>query len=258
MAAVGTERERRPKPGPTSGTWSGFSVCWTTCGRKPLAPGAPIGRCWRPQRGRPHRIRPSAPRHDGPRVQTDYRNQGAIADIYTLASPLYWRLYGNKCLGNSGLEYGWQSWLQRVYGRSKLQRVLDLGSGNGDLLLDLRRKELAADNEEIEISSAGVGVAADKARRRGYNDVRFRRDDLNAVRLDRDSYDLVVAQMCVHHVENLEGLFSQVSQALRPGGVFVVMEYVGPTLWQFTNMQLILANSLLRMSPPPSDQSDRR
>jgi SAM-dependent methyltransferase len=69
------------------------------------------------------------------------------------------------------------------------------------------------------------------------------------MQLEPNTYDLVVAQMCVHHIEALERLFEQVTQALVPNGVFAINDYVGPTRWQFTPMQLLLANVLIWLLP---------
>lgn len=181
--------------------------------------------------------------------QTDHADQAHICKIYTLASVLYWQLYGNKCFSNTGSEYGWLAWLKRIYGSPRPKRVLELGSGNGDLLLDLRRMDFANEFVGIDISEAAIHIAREKARQAGYTNLTFIQEDLNHVQLEPNTYDIVISQMCIHHVENLEGLFGQVARALTPGGVFAINEYVGPARWQFTLTQLILANLLLQILP---------
>ncbi len=179
----------------------------------------------------------------------DHADQAHICNIYTLASVLYWQLYGNRCFGNTGGEYGWLSWLKRVYGATRCATVLELGSGNGDLLLDLRRMDFAAEFTGLDISEVGIQVASRKVAEAGYANVRFLRSDLNQIALEARAYDMIVAQMSLHHVENLERVFEQVAQALTPGGSFAANDYVGPTRWQFTAMQLILANLILQVLP---------
>jgi ubiquinone/menaquinone biosynthesis C-methylase UbiE len=181
--------------------------------------------------------------------QTDHKDQASIANHYTLASPLYWSLEGNPRFGNTGWEYGWQGWLKRVYGSPRRKRLLELGSGTGDLMMDLRQLELADAYTGVDISDAALEAAREKARARGYDDVRFVSGDLNRLQLEPGSFDLIVAQMCVHHVENLENLFETVRGALGADGVLAINEYVGPTLWQFTDAQLFLVNALLARLP---------
>lgn len=181
--------------------------------------------------------------------EKDHADQEHICNIYTLASVPYWQLYGNQCFGNTGDEYGWLSWLKRIYGVSQRRSVLELGSGNGDLLLDLRRMGFADQLTGLDISEEGVRVASRKAAEAGYANIRFLQCDLNSIVLEAGAYDMVVAQMTLHHIHNLERVFEQVAQALAPGGSFAANDYVGPTRWQFTPMQLILANAILLTLP---------
>ncbi len=180
---------------------------------------------------------------------SDHAKPEQIRAIYTLASELYWHLYGNRCFGNTGSEYGWLSWLYRVYGHPRPRRVLELGSGNGDLLLDLQRMNFADQYVGIDVSAVGVEVSQQKATEAGISNVRFEVGDLNQLQLAPLCYDMILAQMCIHHIENLEHLFAQVARALTPDGLFAICDFVGPSRWQFTRMQILLANALLYCVP---------
>lgn len=180
---------------------------------------------------------------------TDHADQAAVSRIYTLASPLYWRLYGNRRFGNTGAEYGCLSWMKRVYGSPRPHEALDLGCGTGDLLVDLRQKDFADRYTGIDFSETGLQAARERVANLGFENVAFARGNLNDLHLERARYDVVTAQMTIHHVENLEGLFEEVARALTHRGVFVINEYVGPTRWQFKWTQVLLANALLALLP---------
>ncbi len=182
--------------------------------------------------------------------ETDHAFQEDINKIYTFASPLFWELHGDKCLNNnSEKESRWLSWLVRTYKKTRPEVVLELGSGNGDLILELSSIGFAGRYEGIDLSESGVRVAREKAIHQKCDNVEYRIGDLNAPRLSENIYDMVVAQMCIHHIENLEGLFGEVEKALKPDGIFVIFEYVGPSRWQFTFLQLLLANLFLAWIP---------
>jgi trans-aconitate methyltransferase len=51
--------------------------------------------------------------------------------------------------------------------------------------------------------------------------LRFREADLNSWTASWDC-DAAIANQSLHHIVNLEGLFSQVEVFLRPGGVFII------------------------------------
>jgi hypothetical protein len=55
--------------------------------------------------------------------------------------------------------------------------------------------------------------------------------------------------MALHHVKNLEGILDAVWGALKPGGIFVVNEFVGPSQFQFSDLQLAIADAVLAVLP---------
>jgi SAM-dependent methyltransferase len=73
--------------------------------------------------------------------------------------------------------------------------------------------------------------------------------DVETLRLPPDAYDLVIAWMALHHVEHVLRLVQEVKRALRPGGVFVVNEYVGPARFQMPGAQASLINEWLMRLP---------
>ena len=49
--------------------------------------------------------------------------------------------------------------------------------------------------------------------------------------------------------ENLEHLFSQVQRAIKPGGYFFLDEFVGPSRFQWTDVQIQIMNEQLQQLP---------
>ena len=65
-----------------------------------------------------------------------------------------------------------------------------------------------------------------------------------------DRFDLILSTGALHHVTNLEGLLSKLSSMLGTNGYFVVLEYVGPNRFQWTDTQLSVINGILRQLDP--------
>ncbi|WP_019813575.1 SAM-dependent methyltransferase [Saccharomonospora saliphila] len=110
--------------------------------------------------------------------------------------------------------------------------VLSLGSGNGDLELGWLRA-LAAHGVHnvrvrlLEINSAMQRRAADAAREHGLSGrVEHIEADFNTWCADAE-HDVVVAYQVLHHVLDLEHLYGQVRDSLRPDGTFVVHDMIG-------------------------------
>ena len=57
------------------------------------------------------------------------------------------------------------------------------------------------------------------------------------------------AAQVLHHVDDLEHLFDQVAASLRPDGLFVVNEYVGPARFQWLDKTQDLMNRILELLP---------
>ncbi|MCD6294267.1 MAG: class I SAM-dependent methyltransferase [Deltaproteobacteria bacterium] len=76
--------------------------------------------------------------------------------------------------------------------------------------------------------------------------------DLNKDHLpQKDGYDFIHAWGTIHHIERLEGLFSEINDALLPDGIFSMREYVGPSCLQFTDQTVSLVNRILSTIPDP-------
>jgi SAM-dependent methyltransferase len=87
------------------------------------------------------------------------------------------------------------------------------------------------------------------ARSKGLDRIQYLQQDLNRVVLAPEKYDLIWAVGTIHHIERLEEFFKQVKSALKPDGVLVMREYVGPNRLQFTDDQLARANAVLSTLP---------
>jgi SAM-dependent methyltransferase len=78
-------------------------------------------------------------------------------------------------------------------------------------------------------------------------------EDVNQLRLEPGSLDLVVGWHGLHHLQELDRVFAQAADALRPGGLLVMYEWVGPRALQipFAN-RLVASALLLSLFPRPS------
>ncbi len=74
--------------------------------------------------------------------------------------------------------------------------------------------------------------------------------DVNRIALPSETYDLVVITHAMHHFKAIEHVARQIYQALKPGGLFVLWDYVGPRYQQFSRRQCAQANAVLQALPP--------
>ncbi len=104
--------------------------------------------------------------------------------------------------------------------------VLELGCGEGALSLAIAKERCRVTG--LDLSEKRVECATSQAVQAGLSDrAVFSVADLNHVTLPRQAYSCVVAHDSLHHILQLDHLFSEVRKTLKPGGTFLVMDYCG-------------------------------
>src|SRR5712691_4436084 len=111
-------------------------------------------------------------------------------------------------------------------GKMPVERAVTLGSGLGELERGLCQYGFARSHQGLDLSDEAVRIAAEKARAAGFDHLSYRTADLNTIKLEQQAYEVIFGISSVHHIDNLEHLFRQVQQALKPGGYFFLDEFI--------------------------------
>jgi SAM-dependent methyltransferase len=148
----------------------------------------------------------------------------------------------------------WVDWVRdRYFPEGYGGDVLSLGCGTGHLdrifgQRGLKMRSLTG----FDISPAAVARAqalADAASLAPT--IRYHVADLNHFELPPRAFDFVYFFQSLHHIEALEHVLDGVRATLRPGGLLLVNEFVGPSRFQWTDEQLRVANVELATLPSP-------
>jgi len=107
-----------------------------------------------------------------------------------------------------------------------VQRILDLGSGDGRLLalLMIGRQ----DTEGISLDFSPTMITAARERFRNEPKVRVVEHNLDNPLPDLGQFDVIVSSFAIHHCadDRKRTLYSEIYSALSPGGVFCNLEHV--------------------------------
>jgi len=143
-----------------------------------------------------------------------------------------------------------QYFVDRHLPKRPVQRLLSLGCGGGNLERALLWLDAAEAIDGYDESPASIGLARQLAEQGGMGEqLHYAVADLNQVELEPASYDAIVIKMALHHFEALEHVYPQIRHALRPGGLLMFNEFIGPTRFQWTDLQLKHMNYLLETLP---------
>lgn len=126
-------------------------------------------------------------------------------------------------LMTAGQDRFWRSECIRLAGIRAGMRVLDLGSGTGDLarmvLQDIAGVEVTAADFTLEMMLAG--------RRKG--DLPFVAADAAQTPFTAGSFDVILSGWLVRNVADLEGVLAEQYRLLKPGGRIVILDTTRPT-----------------------------
>ena len=73
--------------------------------------------------------------------------------------------------------------------------------------------------------------------------------DVNEIHLEEGAFDVIYIQHAYHHFERIEHVAEEISKALKPSGVFVITDWMGPNFLQRTPAQLAVMNNLWHHMP---------
>ncbi|MDI6778011.1 MAG: class I SAM-dependent methyltransferase [Patescibacteria group bacterium] len=126
---------------------------------------------------------------------------------------------------------------------------LSLGCGTGAGERRLQAEKVFNDLEAVDISEEAISQARESAKKEKLN-IQYRVDDINNIKLEKNKYDVIIANSSLHHIENLEYIFSEINNSLKDGGLLFVNEYVGPSQFQYTEKQVAILNEILDILTP--------
>lgn len=121
-------------------------------------------------------------------------------------------------------KYGFSNWLMDQYEFPENASVLEVGCGTGGMWAG--REELVSGFSKLVLTDFSDGMLAEARKNlSGLTGTRFLRADIRDLPFEADSFDFVIANMMLYHVDDKPKALSEVRRVLRPGGAFVCATY---------------------------------
>lgn len=167
------------------------------------------------------------------------------------AGPVLHRHINRKISGDpevGWIEYSIKKYLNNLAPSSGV--YLSLGCGTGDIERSIARIKKFKWYDAFDISEKSIQKAQSLAESEGLrNSIDYKVADINNIILKADFYDAVWIHGAFHHFHALEHISEQIRKSLKPGGMLFLLEYIGPTRFQFSNRQKETINLCLRLLP---------
>ncbi len=169
-------------------------------------------------------------------------------DHYWGAQPLVRRAINRRVTGDPNR---WpMEWFAGAYAQRPFARGLSVGCGSGLLERDVLSKGICEAMEGIDFSEDSLEQARFGAEEAHLSDrLEYRAEDINALKLPRGRYDIVFFHGSLHHVRQIERVLTEVRQALKPGGLVYLDEYMGPSRSEWTDEDWGFARSAFDSLP---------
>lgn len=107
--------------------------------------------------------------------------------------------------------------------------VLDVGTGTGQIPIELCRQSGAAAVVGIDLAEHMLAVGRENVRRAGLGDrVRLERQDAKALPSAAASFGAVISNSIVHHIPEPGIVIAEMVRMLRPGGTLLVRDLLRP------------------------------
>jgi len=148
-------------------------------------------------------------------------------------------------------EIGWPQYVaeNHLKGMIPVERCLSLCCGKGQLERDLVNANFCHSFDGIDISDGCLEHARKRARQENFENIRYQCQDINQIKLPERTYDLTIAISALHHIKELEHVYKEISRALKKDGKLVVLDYVGPTRFQFGQRQREIIDAVFQLIP---------
>jgi SAM-dependent methyltransferase len=182
-----------------------------------------------------------------------WRQKNKIVNDFYSFEPA--RKYMLTCLSGNESEQIDNDWMERwrietyLSDRMPVERCLSICCGFGFKERILSKFNVFSHCTAIDLSEKAIREARRLAEADNIYNIEYLTADIENITLENKKYDLVYASGALHHIKNLEHVISILYDSLRPGGILLSDEYVGPSYNQLTRRHREIINSVIHMIP---------
>lgn len=132
-----------------------------------------------------------------------------------------------------GMDKSWRKKVIKTIVNHQPEKVLDIATGTGDLVISLAEKGL--DNiVGLDLSNGMLEVARKKVKAKNFEkQIKLVQGDSENLPYEDNYFDAISVAFGVRNFENLEKGLGEIYRVLKPGGIFIVLETAVPQKFPF-------------------------
>ena len=135
----------------------------------------------------------------------------------------------NYDLMNDVMSFGthrlWKKIFIDLVNPSKDDIIIDVGSGSGDLVLEIQKKNFGTKIDVVDLN-AEMLKEGEKRIRKG--NIKFYLQNAEQLYFENNTYDKYLISFCLRNVTNIDQALKEAFRILKPGGKYYCMEFSKP------------------------------
>ena len=143
----------------------------------------------------------------------------------------------NYDLMNDVMSFGahrlWKKSFIDIVNPSSGDKIIDVGSGSGDLVLEILKRNL---NLKIDMVDLNKAMLLEGKKRIKNNNVKFFQQNAESLNFLDNIYDKYLISFCLRNVTDIDQSFKEAFRILKPGGQYYCLEFSKPNSFVLANM----------------------
>ena len=143
----------------------------------------------------------------------------------------------NYDLMNDVMSFGahrlWKKSFIDIVNPSAGDKIIDVGSGSGDLVLEILKRDL---NLKIDMIDLNKKMLLEGKKRIKNNNVKFFQQNAEKLNFLNNIYDKYLISFCLRNVTDIDQSFKEAFRILKPGGQYYCLEFSRPNSFVLANI----------------------
>ena len=143
----------------------------------------------------------------------------------------------NYDLMNDVMSFGahrlWKKTFIDIVNPSSGDKIIDVGSGSGDLVLEMLKRDL---NLKIDMVDLNKAMLLEGKKRIKNKNVKFYQQNAENLKFQDNIYDKYLISFCLRNVTDIDQSFKEAFRILKPGGQYYCLEFSKPNSFVLANM----------------------
>ena len=154
-------------------------------------------------------------------------------DKTSLVQEVFTNVSENYDLMNDLMSFGfhrlWKKKLVEMMNIQKSEKIIDVGSGTGDLIKLILKKNYDVSIYSVDLNIQMLKQSKKKLNKKEINKIHFIHSNAEKLPFENNFFDKYVISFCLRNVTYIEKTLNEAFRVLKPGGIFYCLEFSMPT-----------------------------